>query len=120
MNYVLGNKKAIAVFLAPALLVYLAVMVIPVVWSFVYGFYQGNPILGFEFTGFDNFTKDTLAQANPWRHLAEIFWAGGWVLIFLAIVNSTIANSNAGSNAATRTMFAMGRVRIGSDSPPLF
>jgi hypothetical protein len=24
-------------------------------------------------TGFDNFTKDTLAQANPWRHLAEIF-----------------------------------------------
>jgi multiple sugar transport system permease protein/raffinose/stachyose/melibiose transport system permease protein len=57
MNYVLGNKKAIAVFLAPALLVYLAVMVIPVVWSFVYGFYQGNPILGFEFTGFDNFTK---------------------------------------------------------------
>jgi len=57
MNYVLRNKKAIAVFLAPALLVYLAVMVIPVVWSFVYGFYQGNPILGFEFTGFDNFTK---------------------------------------------------------------
>lgn len=57
MNYVLGNKKAIAVFLVPALLVYVAVMIVPVVWSFVYGFYQGNPILGFEFTGFDNFTR---------------------------------------------------------------
>jgi amino acid transporter len=32
--------------------------------------------------------------------------------VFLAIVNSTIANSNAGSNAATRTFFAMGRVRL--------
>ncbi|HEU4330674.1 MAG TPA: sugar ABC transporter permease [Lapillicoccus sp.] len=57
MNYVLGNKKAIAVFLAPALLVYLGVMVVPVVWSFVYSFYQGNPILGFEFNGLDNFQK---------------------------------------------------------------
>jgi amino acid transporter len=60
-------------------------------------------------TGFDNFTKDTLAQANPWRHLAEIFWAGGWVLIFLAIVNSALANSNAGVNAASRVIYAMGR-----------
>ena len=55
--YVLGNKKAIAVFLAPALLVYVGVMVVPVVWSLVCSSYQGNPILGFEFTGFDNSTK---------------------------------------------------------------
>jgi amino acid transporter len=60
-------------------------------------------------TGFDNFTKDTLAQANPWRHLAEVFWGGGWVLIFFAIINSALANSNAGVNAATRVMYAMGR-----------
>src|SRR5213076_92367 len=60
-------------------------------------------------TGFDNFTADTLAQANPWRHLAEVFWAGGWVLIFLAIINSALANSNAGVNAASRVIFAMGR-----------
>ena len=60
-------------------------------------------------TGFDNFTEDTLAQANPWRHLAEVFWAGGWVLVFLAIVNSALANSNAGVNAASRVIYAMGR-----------
>jgi amino acid transporter len=47
-----------------------------------------------------------------WEDLARAVWGAGWVLIFLAIVNSTIANSNAGSNAATRTLFAMGRVRI--------
>jgi amino acid transporter len=63
-------------------------------------------------TGFDNFTEDTLAQANPWRHLAEVFWAGGWVLIFLAIINSALANSNAGVNAASRVMYTMGRNRL--------
>jgi amino acid transporter len=60
-------------------------------------------------TGFDKFTQDTLAQANPWRHLAEIFWGTGWVLIFLAIINSALANSNAGVNAASRVIYSMGR-----------
>ena len=60
-------------------------------------------------TGFDKFTEDTLAQANPWRHLAEIFWGTGWVLIFLAIINSALANSNAGVNAASRVIYSMGR-----------
>jgi hypothetical protein len=33
----------------------------------------------------------------------------GWVLVFLAIINSAIANANAGVNAATRVVYAMGR-----------
>ena len=60
-------------------------------------------------TGFNGFTDATLAQANPWRHLAEVFWGGGWVLIFFAIINSALANSNAGVNAASRVIYAMGR-----------
>jgi amino acid transporter len=60
-------------------------------------------------TGFPNFTEDTLAQADPWRHLATIYWSGGWVLIFFAIINSALANSNAGVNAASRVMYSMGR-----------
>jgi amino acid transporter len=60
-------------------------------------------------TGFDSFTADTLAQADPWRHLATIYWSGGWVLIFFAIINSALANSNAGVNAASRVIYAMGR-----------
>jgi amino acid transporter len=63
-------------------------------------------------TGFDNFTEDTLAQANPWRHLGDVFWAGGWVLIFFAIINSALANSNAGVNAASRVIYAMSRNRL--------
>jgi amino acid transporter len=60
-------------------------------------------------TGFDNFTKVTTAAANPWRDLGEVYWGAGWVLVFLAIVNSAIANANAGVNAATRVLYSMGR-----------
>ena len=60
-------------------------------------------------TGFDDFTKTATAAANPWRDLGEVFWAGGWVLVFFAIVNSAIANANAGTNAATRVIFALAR-----------
>jgi len=34
------------------------------------------------------------------------------VIIFLAIANSAIANANAGVNAATRVMYAMGRINV--------
>ena len=33
----------------------------------------------------------------------------GWVLVFAAIINSIVANSNAGFNAATRVFYAMAR-----------
>jgi amino acid transporter len=60
-------------------------------------------------TGFGKFTDVTTAAANPWRDLGEVFWGGGWVLVFFAIINSAIANANAGVNAATRVIYAMGR-----------
>jgi amino acid transporter len=49
---------------------------------------------------------------DPWELMAHQAWSVGWVLVFLAIVNSAIANSNAGANATTRTWFAMGRIRL--------
>lgn len=57
MKYVLGNKRAIAVFLGPALIVYVAIIVVPVVWSLVYSFFKGSPAAGFTFNGFANFTQ---------------------------------------------------------------
>ena len=60
-------------------------------------------------TGFGSFTETATAAANPWRDLGEVFWGAGWVLIFFAIVNSAIANANAGTNAATRVLFALAR-----------
>jgi amino acid transporter len=49
---------------------------------------------------------------NPWDALARGAWGAGWVLVFLAIANSAIANANASANAATRTWFALGRIRV--------
>src|SRR3954465_6747083 len=46
---------------------------------------------------------------DPWRNLGEVFWGTGWVLIFLAICNSIVANSNAAVNAATRVFYALAR-----------
>src|SRR5436309_54673 len=60
-------------------------------------------------TGFDNFTKVATSAANPWRDLAIAFWGGGWVLVFAAIINSALANSNAGVNAASRVLYSLGR-----------
>jgi amino acid transporter len=60
-------------------------------------------------TGFDSFVAVTASTEDPWRRLATIFWAGGWVLVFLAIANSAIAAANAGATAATRIVYAMGR-----------
>ena len=55
MRQVFNNRRAIAFFLAPALLVYLGVIVIPVVWSLVYSLFKGSPAAGFSFTGLTNF-----------------------------------------------------------------
>jgi len=51
-------------------------------------------------------------DGNPWDGLARAVWGGGWVLVFLAVANSAIANSNAGANATTRTWYAMARIRL--------
>jgi len=49
---------------------------------------------------------------DPWEGIAHMVWPTLWVLVFLAIANSAVANSNAGANATTRTWYAMGRIRL--------
>ena len=64
--------------------------------------------------GPDRFTTfASVGEGNPWQNvLAEEVWGGAWVLVFVAIIISALANSNAGSNATTRTWYALGRGRI--------
>jgi amino acid transporter len=50
------------------------------------------------------------AGPNSWEGLARSLFGFMWFFVFLAIVNSTIANSNAGVNVASRLSYAMGRV----------
>jgi len=59
--------------------------------------------------GIGSFAQKAGASADPWREMAKVFWGGGWVLVFAAIINSIVANSNAGFNAATRVYYAMAR-----------
>lgn len=57
MQKVLGDRKAILVFVGPALLIYVLVLLIPIVWSIGYTFYEGSPIGGFTFSGLENYTR---------------------------------------------------------------
>jgi amino acid transporter len=60
--------------------------------------------------GPDRFGTFTSAGASSWEGLARQFYGLFWFFVFLAIVNSTIANANAGVNVASRTAYAMGRI----------
>ena len=55
MRHILGSRRAVLVFLAPALIIYIGVIVVPSVWSLVYSFFQGAPAAGFSFVGVANF-----------------------------------------------------------------
>ena len=55
MRHILGNRRAVLIFLAPALIIYIGVIVVPSVWSLVYSFFQGAPASGFSFVGVTNF-----------------------------------------------------------------
>lgn len=57
MNKVLGNKKAISLFVVPALIVYTIIVMVPVIWSLYYSFFSGSPGLQWEFAGFDNYAR---------------------------------------------------------------
>jgi len=57
-------------------------------------------------------TFSSLGNGDPWTLLARAVWGVGWVVALIAICNSCLANANAGSNATTRTWFAMGRIRL--------
>lgn len=57
MKKVLGNKKAIALFVVPALILYTIIVMVPVIWSFYYSFYDGSPGLKWEFAGLSNYAR---------------------------------------------------------------
>src|SRR6202012_5007255 len=47
-----------------------------------------------------------------WEGIARSSYGLFRVFVFLAIINSTIANANAGSNVSPRTAFSLGRIGI--------
>jgi amino acid transporter len=57
-----------------------------------------------------SFATFTSSGASSWEGMARNLYGLFWFFVFLAIVNSTIANANAGVNVASRMSFAMGRI----------
>jgi len=53
-----------------------------------------------------------LGGGSPWILFARQLWGWGWVIVFLAVVNSFFANGNSALIASTRTWYAMGRIRL--------
>src|SRR5262249_2747156 len=64
------------------------------------------------YVGPDKFAGFGSSGAASWEGVARGSFGLFWVLVFLAIVNSTIANANASANVSTRTAFAFGRIGV--------
>jgi amino acid transporter len=87
-----------------------------VIWSavliglfYVFNYYAATVYFGPEnMTGFL-----TANEGDPWGGMADEVLPGiGSLLVTFAILNSSLANANAGANASTRAIFALGRSRI--------
>ena len=57
MNKVLGNKKALALFTLPAIILFTLLAIVPIIWSLFYSFFSGMPGVNFQFCGLDNFKQ---------------------------------------------------------------
>ncbi|MGW3122898.1 APC family permease [Streptomyces sp. NPDC001107] len=64
------------------------------------------------YVGPDRFAKFGASGAASWEGVARASFGLFWVLVFLAVVNSTIANANACATVSTRTAFALARIRV--------
>jgi amino acid transporter len=65
--------------------------------------------------GPDKMASDFLTANNsdPWGGMAEEVLPGiGSLLVTFAILNSSLANANAGANASTRSIFSLGRAGV--------
>ena len=51
-------------------------------------------------------------SGDPWSGMAQAVWGPGLIIVILAVLNSAIANSNAGANAATRVGYALARIGL--------
>jgi raffinose/stachyose/melibiose transport system permease protein len=57
MELLLRDKKAITLFIFPAIVIYTCIAFIPIVWSGIYMFFEGMPGINFKYAGITNFIK---------------------------------------------------------------
>mgnify|MGYP003902463969 FL=1 len=75
LERVLGDKKAIALMVLPALIIFVGVIFVPIVWTFIYSLFSGMPGFKFEYVGFSNYinmwsNKQTVAAIKMnWKYI---------------------------------------------------
>lgn len=87
MNRVLSNKKAVFIFLLPALVLFLTIIIVPIFMSVTYSLTEWDGIGKKVFTGFDNYKELFLANSDGfWRAVKNsLIFAAGSVFVQLPI-----------------------------------
>jgi amino acid transporter len=86
----------------PARFIYLAIFVSLFLVGVFYVFMAYSSAIGWGTANMAQFDGD-----RAYYELTKRAWGDGWWLVFVAIVNSTLALGIAGTNAATRVMYTM-------------
>jgi raffinose/stachyose/melibiose transport system permease protein len=76
---VLRSRRAVLVFVGPALLFYLLILLIPILWAMGYTVFEGSPITGFKFNGLGNYARLLEDQS---------FWDALWFGLRYAVIVS--------------------------------
>src|SRR2546423_8982522 len=87
--------------------VFLSALLIGLFYLFCYyaaSVYFGPDKMADKYIGFNG--------GDPWSGLAQAVWGPGVIIVILAVLNSAIANSNAGANAATRVGYSLARIGL--------
>ena len=87
MNRVLSNKKAVVIFLLPALVLFLTIIIVPIFMSVTYSLTEWDGIGKKVFTGVDNYKELFLTNSDGfWRAVKNsLIFAAGSVFVQLPI-----------------------------------
>lgn len=88
MDKVMSNKKMIALYVLPALLLILAIVYIPIVLTAYYGLNEWNGIGRMKFVGLDNYAEllgDRTFWNSAWHSLLLAVFSCASLLVYLAI-----------------------------------
>jgi amino acid transporter len=84
-----------------------AILLATVLIGIFYVFCSYAGVVGWGFSKIATYVNDP----DPWATMATRVWGPFEFIVSLAILNSALANANAGVNAASRVLYAMGRTR---------
>lgn len=88
MDKVMSNKKMIALYVLPSLLLILALVYIPILLTGYYGLHKWNGIGAMKFIGLDNYKEllqDSVFWSSAWHSLLLAFFSGLSLIIYLAV-----------------------------------